>query len=428
MVRPLGIGLLGLGTVGGGVLRTLALNRDRIERSTGVPLEVRRILVRDLTKPRPPETPRELLTGDPELLLADPGIDLVVEAMGGLEPAGTLLHRALAAGKHVVTANKELLAKAGRPLIRAAEEAGLQFRFEAAVAGGIPIIRALKESLAANTVTRVMGIVNGTTNYILTEMTEKGRDFATVLAEAQRLGYAEADPAADVDGWDAAYKLAILASIAFGSRVDVDDVLVEGIRTLEPVDFQYASELGYRIKLLAIGREQGGRISTRVHPTLIPVRHPLASVNGVYNAIFVRANAAGDLMFYGRGAGDLPTASAVLGDVAQVARDIIAGGSKPICTCYYDRPPLPSDDLETRYYLRMNVHDEPGVLGQIASAFGSHGVSLESVIQKGQGCDPVALVFVTHTVREANLRAALGEIEQLPAVYQVKNLIRVEED
>jgi homoserine dehydrogenase len=410
------------------VLRTLALNRDRIERSTGVPLAVRRILVRDLSKVRPAETPFELLTDDPETVLADPNIDIVVEAMGGVEPAGTLIRQSFAAGKHVVTANKELLAKGGRPLIRLAEEAGLQFRFEAAVAGGIPIIRALKESLAANTVTRVMGIVNGTTNYILTEMTEKRRDFATVLAEAQRLGYAEADPGADVDGWDAAYKLAILASISFGSRVDVDDVLVEGIRSLEPVDFQYASELGYRIKLLAIGREQDGRISTRVHPTLIPVRHPLASVNGVYNAIFVRANAAGDLRFYGRGAGDLPTASAVLGDVAQVARDILAGGTKPICTCYYDRPALSSDDIQTRYYLRMDVCDEPGVLGRIASAFGAHEVSLESVIQKGEGSDPVALVLVTHTVREANVRTALGEIGKLPGVHQVRALIRVEEE
>ncbi|MDI6871288.1 MAG: homoserine dehydrogenase [Bacillota bacterium] len=427
MVKPIGVGLLGLGTVGAGVVRVLDLNRDRIEREVGAPVSIRRVLVRDLAKPRAADVPPDLLTDDYDLLLEDREIEVIVEAIGGVEPAATYLSRAIAAGKQIVTANKELLARQGRELIRAAEEKGVQFRFEAAVAGGIPIISALKESLAANRVSRVMGIVNGTTNYILTAMTEEGRDFTTALAEAQALGYAEADPAADVDGWDAAYKLAILASIAFGSRIAVEDVLVEGIRHLEPADITYAGELGFRIKLLAIGQDEGGRVAVRVHPTMIPARHPLAAVNGVYNAVFVRGNAVGDLMFYGRGAGDLPTASSILGDVVNVARHLASCGPHRICSCFYDYPVIPAGDLKTRYYLRMEVVDQPGVLAKIAGAFGAHGVSLASVIQKGHGSDPVTLVFVTHTVKEADLRAALREIEGFTVVHAVRNVIRVEE-
>jgi homoserine dehydrogenase len=425
--RPVGLGLLGLGTVGAGVVRVLETNRDRIEREVGGPVEIRRILVRDCGKPRSCEVAPSLLTKEFSLLLADPTVDIVVEALGGLEPAGTYLHQAIAAGRSIVTANKELLARRGRDLIRAAEERGVQFRFEAAVAGGIPIIGALKESLAANRISQLMGIVNGTTNYILTAMAEGVTDFATALAEAQALGYAEADPASDVDGWDAAYKLAILASIAFGSRISVEDVLVEGIRGLEPADLTYAGELGYRIKLLAIGEERGGRISVRVHPTMIPLRHPLAAVNGVYNAVFVQGNAVGELMFYGRGAGELPTASAVLGDVVNVARHLATGGTQRICSCFYDQPVVPPEELETRYYVRTEVSDRPGVLARIAGCFGAHGVSLASVIQKGHGRDPVTLVFVTHTVREADLRAALQGIRGFDVVYAVKNVIRVEE-
>ncbi|MGE5552613.1 MAG: homoserine dehydrogenase [Betaproteobacteria bacterium] len=427
MGKPVGLGLLGFGTVGTGVVRVFEANRDRIEHETGAPLELRRILVRDLAKSRPVEVSPALLTDDYDRFLDDDGIDIVVEVMGGQEPAGTYLLRAIAAGKHIVTANKELLARQGRNLIRAAEEQGVQFRFEAAVAGGIPIIGALKESLAANRISQLMGIVNGTTNYILTAMAEGAKDFRTALAEAQALGYAEADPSSDVDGWDAAYKLAILASIAFGSRISPDDVLVEGIRRLEPADLIYAAELGYRIKLLAIGQDLHGRISVRVHPTMIPLRHPLAAVNGVYNAIFVRGNAVGDLMFYGRGAGDLPTASAVLGDVVSVARHLGSSGPERICSCFYDHLVVPAGELRTRYYLRMEVIDRPGVLARIAGAFGTHDVSLESVIQKGHGSDPVTLVFVTHTVREADLQAALTEIEGLSVVHSVKNVIRVEE-
>ncbi len=426
MARPVGIGLLGLGTVGTGVVRVLEANRDRIEREIGAPLQVNRILVRDLEKPRAAEVPRSLLTDRYEALLQDPQVDLIVEAMGGLEPAGGYLLQAIAAGKQIVTANKELLARQGRELIRAAEKAGVQFRFEAAVAGGIPIVSALKESLVANRVSQLLGIVNGTTNYILTAMTERGSDFATALAEAQALGYAEADPTADVDGWDAAYKLAILASIAFGSRISVEDVLVEGIRRIEPADLIYAGELGYRVKLVAIGREEGGRIGVRVHPAMIPFRHPLATVDGVYNAVFVRGNAVGDLMFYGRGAGEGPTASAVLGDVVDVARHLASHGPDRICSCFYDYPVLPPEEISTRYYVRTEVVDQPGVLARIARAFGDQGVSLESVIQKGHGSDPVTLVFVTHRVAEANLRAALREIEDLNVVHAVKNVLRVE--
>lgn len=425
MARPVGIGLMGLGTVGCGVVRVLEANRDRIERQVGRAVNLRRILVRDLAKPRPADIPGELLTSSFHDLVKDPEIQVVVEAMGGLEPARSYLSEAISAGKHVVSANKELLAREGRELIRGAERAGVQFRFEAAVAGGIPIVAALKESLAANRVTELMGIVNGTTNYILTAMTERGTDFATALAEAQALGYAEADPSADVDGWDAAHKLAILSSIAFGSRVSVDDMMVEGIRRLEPADLTYARELGYRVKLLAIGKDHGSAIGVRVHPAMIPARHPLAAVDGVYNAVFVRGNAVGDLMFYGRGAGEGPTASAVLGDVVDVAQRLTTNPHR-ICSCFYDNPVLPPEELQTRYYMRMEVIDRPGVLARIAGAFGAHGVSLESVIQKGHGNDPVTLVFVTHTVREADLRAALTEVESFDVVHAVKNVLRVE--
>lgn len=426
MDRPVGIGLLGFGTVGGGVVRVLSENRERIERQIGARAAIRRILVRDLVKPRPVTVPPGLLTNRISDVLDDPDIDLIIEVMGGLAPAGEYLERAISAGKHVVTANKELLARNGRDLIRQAERAGVHFRFEAAVAGGIPIISALKESLAANRVSQVMGIVNGTTNYILTAMTERGADYASALREAQELGYAEADPASDVDGWDAAYKLAILAAIAFGSRVSVDDILVEGVRHVEPADITYAGELGYRVKLVAIGEELGTRIGVRVHPALIPLSHPLATVNGVYNAIFVRGNAVGDLMFYGRGAGEGPTASAVLGDVIAVARDLSSAGPRRICSCYYENTIMPPDELQTRYYLRIEVTDRPGVLAKIAGAFGAHEVSLESVIQKGHGSDPVTLVFVTHRVREADVRAALHEINGLRVVHAVKNVLRVE--
>ncbi|HHW15205.1 MAG TPA: homoserine dehydrogenase, partial [Firmicutes bacterium] len=418
----------GLGTVGSGVVEFLETNRDRIEREVGAPLVLRRILVREAGRARRVAVAPALLTTDFSEVLADPEIQVIVECMGGLEPTGRYLRQAIAAGKQIVTANKELLAKEGRELIRAAEQAGVQLRFEAAVAGGIPIISALKESLAANRISRIMGIVNGTTNYILTAMAEKGTDFPTALAEAQALGYAEADPAADVDGWDAAYKLAILASIAFGSRVAVEDVLVEGIRQVEPADITYAGELGYRIKLLAIGTSEEKGISVRVHPTMIRRDHPLAAVGGVYNAVFVQGNAVGELMFYGRGAGGPATASAVLGDVVNVARHLTETGPHRICSCFYDYPVLPASELHTRYYLRIEVVDQPGVLAKIAGAFGSHGVSLASVIQKGYGRDPVTLVFVTHGVREADLQAAVREIARLNVVYAVKNVLRVEED
>lgn len=428
MTGPVGLGLLGLGTVGSGVVEFLEANRDRIEREIGAPLELRRILVRDPAKARTVRVAPELLTTDYAEVLADPQIAVIVECLGGLEPAGRYLRQAIAAGKQIVTANKELLAREGRELIRAAEQAGVQLRFEAAVAGGIPIIGAMKESLAANRIARIMGIVNGTTNYILTAMTENGTDFATALAEAQALGYAEADPAADVDGWDAAYKLAILASIAFGSRVAVEDVLVEGVRRVEPADITYAGDLGYRIKLLAIGTAEERGLGVRVHPTMIPRDHPLAAVGGVYNAVFVQGNAVGELMFYGRGAGGPATASAVLGDVVQVARRLNETGPQRICSCFYEYPVIPAAELYMRYYLRMEVVDQPGVLAQIAGAFGGHGVSLASVIQKGHGRDPVTLVFVTHRVREADLRAAVREIERLGVVHAVKNVIRVEEE
>lgn len=421
-MKPLKLALLGLGTVGSGVYKILTQHQWELASRCGRQLVISKILVRDLDKPRAVKVPSQLLTTDFAEILADPEIELVVEVMGGVEPAGTYIRESLAAGKHIVTANKELLAKEGKKLLPLADAKGLHFRFEASAAGGIPIIKALKESLAANQISQVMGIINGTTNYILTKMSQEGATLADALAEAQRLGYAEADPTSDVDGYDAAYKLLILGSIAFGSRLNLEQIYVEGIRKVTPIDLEYGKQLGYVLKLLAIGKETSCGIEARVHPTFIPATHPLASVNDVFNAIYVEGDAVGELMFYGRGAGQMPTASAVCGDIIDVAR---GSGAKQACSCVHAKEQVAMDNTVTSYYIRMSVQDQPGVLAQIAAAFGKHGVSLRSVIQQGRG-EPVPLVFVTHRVREANLQEAVRDISALNCVFSVDNIIRVE--
>ncbi len=421
------IGLLGCGTVGGGVWKVIDKNRDIIHKRTGIEISVKRVLEKDFDKARAVGVPEQIITNNFDDILHDQEIDVVVEVIGGTTIAGEFIRQALKAGKSVVTANKDLLAQDGQELFKLAEQNGVDLLFEASVGGGIPIIRPLKESLAANRVETIYGIVNGTTNYMLTKMSEEGSSYADVLAEAQQKGYAEADPASDVEGYDSARKLAILASIAFNTRVSFKNVFVEGITRITARDIMYARELNYAVKLLAIGKEENGQIEVRVHPTMIPLNHPLASVKDVFNAIFVRGDAVGDLMFYGRGAGELPTASAVVGDIIDAARNLIKGIRGRIsCTCYDNKSIKNIGEIKTKYYVRMKVIDRPGVLAAIASVFGNQEVSLASVIQKRNIGHIAEIVWVTHDVLEKNIQDALKIIEGLSIVEEISNVIRVE--
>jgi len=420
------IGLLGCGTVGAGVVSILQSNGRRIAGRAGGDMVLRRVAVRDVAKARDVEISPDLLTDDPRLVVEDPEIDVVVELMGGVEPAFELMAQALRHGKSVVTANKEVLARHGAELSALADEHGAALLFEGSVAGGIPIIKPLRECLAANRLQSVMGIINGTTNYMLTGMSRSGVDFESALQQAQALGYAEADPTSDVEGYDAAFKIAILASIAFETTVRVEDVYCEGISRITPADIEYGKELGYTVKLLAIARETDGRLEVRVHPTFIPDSHPLAAVNDVFNAIFVQGDAVGELMFYGRGAGGLPTGSAVVADIIEAARRLRRGGNGLAPAKPRALPVIPIEETVSRFYVSLRVVDRPGVLASIAGAFGRHEVSINSVIQKGRFEDPIDLVFVTHEVQEAHLRRALADIDELDVVRRISNVIRVE--
>ena len=425
MNKVVHVGLLGFGTVGGGVVQIFQNNAAMMARKTGAELHIKKILVRDLKKPRAVHCDAALTT-DPADILNDPEIQIVVELLGGEEPAHSLMLAALQNGKHVVTANKDVIARHGRELFAAAEQQGVNLLFEASVGGGIPIIRPLKRCLAANRITEVMGIVNGTTNYMLDKMTTDGVDFATVLAEAQAKGYAEADPTADVGGWDAARKIAILASIAFGTRVSLEDVSVEGITRIEPEDIDYGRELDYVVKLLAIAQENEKGVNARVHPAFIHKSHPLAAVRDVFNAIFVRGDAVGDTMFYGRGAGALPTASAVCADVMEAARDICFHSSSHIlCTCYEEKRIFSIAETESPYYIRLLAEDRPGVRAAIAGAFGSQQVSLNSVIQKRRVGNRAEIVLITYKVNDADLQLAVQTLAGLSVVNKVSTVIRV---
>jgi len=422
------VGILGLGTVGCGAVQTIRNNLENIERKIGAKLRIKRIAVAHPEKQRPIPLEPGWITGNPYEVLDDPGIDIVAELIGGIEPARTYIERALDNGKHIVTANKELLARGGHELLVKASQKKLDFYFEGSVAGGIPVVQALKIGLAANKVERVIGIVNGTTNYILTQMAHEGKDFAEALAEAKGCGYAEADPTNDVEGYDAAYKIAILSSIAFMSQINPDDVYAEGITKITARDIQYAKELGYAIKLLAIGEQHDGGIQVRVHPAMIPLEHPLASVNDVFNAIFIRGNSVGEVMFFGRGAGSLPTGSAVAADILEVARNIQYGSTSRIsCTCFDNKPMIPIDLIETKYYIRMQVADRPGVLAAIAGVFGDFAVSVESVVQKAATGEHAEIVWVTHRAKGGSVRQALDLIARLPVVAEIRSCIRVEE-
>lgn len=424
---PIRVALLGCGTVGTEVLRLLQERPAEFAARTGAPVQVTGVAVRRPHKH--PGVPEHLLTTDPAALV-DGDVDVVVELIGGIEPARSLLLRALRAGKSVVTANKALLAEYGSELYEAADESGVDIYFEAAVAGAIPLLRPLRESMAGDKINRVMGIVNGTTNYILSAMDSTGAGYSETLDEAGRLGYAEADPTADVDGFDAAAKAAILASLAFHTRVTATDVHREGISQVTPGDIAAAKELDRTVKLLAICErvvdEDGGEaVSARVHPAMIPRSHPLASVGGAFNAVFVEAEAAGNLMFYGQGAGGSPSASAVLGDLVAVARNLVVSGKGPRESAHAQLAVQPMGATPTRYHISLDVSDKPGVLSQVAATFNDNDVSISVVRQAGRGAE-ASLVVVTHNATDAALKSTVDKIAQLPAVREVVSVMRVE--
>ena len=427
-MKPIRVALLGCGTVGTEVVRLLTDQAEDLTQRIGARVELKGIAVRRPNKHR--EVPEHLLTTDAAGLVSSDDVDVVVEVIGGIDPTRGLLLDALKAGKSVVTANKALLAEHGSDLFEAADASGADLYFEAAVAGAIPLLRPLRESLAGDRITRVMGIVNGTTNFILSAMDATGAGYAETLEEASRLGYAEADPTADVDGFDAASKAAILASLAFHTRVTAADVYREGIRSVSAADIAAAKGLGRTVKLLAIcervvtpsGQES---VAVRVHPAMIPRTHPLASVNGAFNAVFVEADAAGEMMFYGQGAGGAPTASAVVGDLVAVARNKVASGRGPRESAYAALPVQPMGNTPTRYHISLDVADKPGVLSQVAAVFAEHDVSIAAVRQEGR-VEDASLVIVTHAATDAALRSTVDKIGGLPVVRDVVSVMRVE--
>lgn len=430
------IGLLGLGTVGTGTAEILLTPQGRHSLLSDV--EIHRVGVRSLEKSRAVQFPEGVITTDLEAIVTDPAIDIVVEVLGGLEPTRSLILKAIANGKHVVTANKAVIARYGDEIFTAANAAGVYVMLEAAVGGGIPVIQPLKQSLGVNRIHTVTGIVNGTTNYILTRMqTEKG-EFADILADAQKLGYAEADPTADIDGLDAADKIAILASLAFGGRIKLQDVYCEGIRQVSAADIAYAEKLGFVIKLLAIAKQaqpatdnEPDTLQVRVHPTLVPKTHPLASINGVYNAIVVEGDPLGQVMFFGPGAGAGATASAVVSDIVNIVGLLKSKGNAsqlhPLLSCSHQHYSAiaPMEELATRFYARFLTQDRPGTIGKIGTCFGNHHVSLESIVQTGVQDQLAEIVVVTHDVREGNFRKALEEIRSLDAIDSIPSLLRV---
>jgi homoserine dehydrogenase len=421
--KTLRVGMLGCGVVGGEVARLIIANQKDLTARSGAQLDLVKIGVRNLARPN---VAKELLTTDLDSIVKDANIDLIIEVIGGIEPAKTLILEALKNGKSVVTANKALLAKHGAELFAAADKGGVDLYYEAAVAGAIPILRPLRESLVGDHIQRVMGIVNGTTNFILTKMDESGAAFGDALAEAQALGFAEADPTADVEGFDAAAKAAILAGLAFHSRVTDSDVYREGITKITDTDVAVAKSLDLVVKLLAIAElTNDGKISVRVHPTLISRSHPLASVREAFNAVFVESEAAGAMMFYGRGAGGAPTASAILGDLVAVARHRVSGGLGPRESDYADLAIAPIGSIKTRYLIRLDVADRPGVLAAVAQTFSKHDVSIQTVRQTGRG-DNAELIVMTHKATDAALASTVSDLSSLDAVKDVASVIRVE--
>ena len=419
------VGLLGCGIVGGATARLLTEQAAMLSERAGIQIDLAKVAVRDLSKPRTVHLRDEVLTADAWSVVKDPTIDVIVETIGGIEPSRDLIIEAARSGKHVVTANKELLSTQGEEVMDAAEQARVDLLFEGSVAGGIPIIRPMKESLAGDRVTSIMGIVNGTTNFILTRMSETGGTFEAALGEAAQLGYTELDPSADIEGHDAAAKLAILASLAFNARVVASDVEREGISKVTPADVAAAHELGYEIKLLAVAEEREGQISARVNPAMLPRLHPLATVRDVYNAVFVVAAEAGELMFLGRGAGGGPTASAVVGDIIEIARNVATGGRATACTCYHDKARMRAPHEATvRYYVVLSVLDQPGVLAAVAGVFAAHEISIASVRQEGVG-EEATLALITHVGTEGRHDETFAELETLDSVRSIDSRLRV---
>ncbi len=424
MERSIGIGLLGAGTVGGALVSRLIGEADAIAAKTGLTFDVRKVGVRDLSRARPFPIADGVLTDRLQDVIEDPSIDLLVEVMGGLDPAGDLILSALEAGKPVISANKELIAARGPELIAAAERSGVPFLFEAAVGGGIPIIRPLSETLAGEKIDRVIGIVNGTTNFILTQMSEHGTTYLAALEEAQALGYAEPDPTADVSGADSAAKAAILASLAFGTWIGIDDVYHEGIEDITAVDINFAAEFGYAVKLIGVCERTETGVNARVHPAMIPLEHPLSAIRGATNAIFIEGPTIDSLLFAGPGAGGDPTATAVLGDMIDAARETLAGAQVAPRIRFSPGEIVDFEDISTEWYVRLVVDDKPGVLAMIASVFGDVGVSIKSVRQEG-GETEAALIVVTHPAIERAQRGAVDALKALDDVIDVGSVIRV---
>ncbi len=434
-MKKITIGLIGFGTVGTGVVKLLRGNAAVIRERLGAVITLKRIADLDIRRNRGIRVASSLLTTDAKAIIDDASIDLVVELIGGIEPARTLLLRAIANGKAVVTANKALLAAHGMELLKAAHAKGVDVGFEGSVGGGIPVIRAIREGLVANRFSRILGILNGTANYILTEMTDAGGNFEDMLREAQARGYAERDPGLDIEGTDTAHKLAILISMAYGTVVTFERIYTEGIAHIEPLDIEFTRELGYTIKLLAIAREINGHIEARVHPTLIPDDHLLSRVDGTYNAVFIDGDAAGPGMYYGKGAGMMPTASAVVSDIIDLSRNLLRGTGQRVPPFSYQQEHIRKiiikdiREVVTRYYLRFSVLDRPGVLSKISGILGRNGISIHSVIQKGrQTKGTVSIFLLTHQAREAAVRKALDAINRMAEVRARTRLIRIEDD
>jgi homoserine dehydrogenase len=434
-MREIKIGLLGYGTIGTGVVKLLQQNNRLLADKLGAWLILHRVADLDITTDRGVTLPPGVLTNDAHALLEDPEIDIVIELIGGYEPARSFVLKAIASGKHVVTANKALLAVHGGEIYAAAADRGVEVLYEAAVGGGIPVLSAIKGNMAANNFTTVLGILNGTCNYILTKMTQEGADFAQVLKKAQELGYAEADPTFDIEGIDTAHKLAILLSLCFGTRIEFNDIFTEGISSISAIDINFAADFGYRIKLLAIGKKDGDRIEARVHPTMIPVDYPLADVHGAFNAIRLTGDFVGPVMLYGRGAGMNPTASAVVGDVLDIARNILAGtGRRTAPLGYLDERVKnlaikPMGEIVSKYYIRFSVVDEPGVLARIAGELGRNDISIESMQQTARSTqESVPIVIITHEAREMDVRNALNVIDAFDIIKEKSNVIRIEDN
>lgn len=425
-MKKIGVALLGLGVVGGGTYKILTEKRDYIRQNDGIDIEVRCVLEKNLERCKELGVDLSIVSTDIEKVVSDPEISVVAEFFGGIEPAKTFLVKALEAGKSIVTANKEMFSKSWPELEAAAEKGGGGLYFEASCAGGIPIIRALTDGMQGNCVTSLKGIVNGTTNYILSRMSDEGVDYDTCLKDAQKLGYAEANPTADVDGFDAMYKNSILSSLAYKRRVPVDKIYREGISQIAVEDIKYGKELGYTLKLLAISKNRDGKIEARVHPAFLPANHPLSSISGSFNAVFVHGDNVDDIMLYGRGAGALPTGSAIVSDI------VFAAGKDAHRRFPWELEKQVNDadfatDFASRYYVRLVVSDEEGTLSKITGVFGRNGISLASVVQKEAASKEVAVIFVTHEIRESVMKKSLAEIEQLSGVEKIAALIRVEE-